>query len=104
MGAAKPYQRIGGVAKTEQRAANFEIEIGVRRTGRSGFPQIENECQEDGEQDDSAADQEARAHQPRGSGIPLLSEKPCDLAQTPHKIPQMPKKTRNYQGMQVCAL
>jgi len=99
--APEPHESVGGVAKAEQRAANFEIEIRVRRTGRSGLPQVEDESQENSEQDDSAADEDARACNPGRRRIALVPEKPCDLAPTTHAIPQMPKKTGNNLGMQV---
>jgi hypothetical protein len=99
--AAKPHESIGGVAEAEQRATYFKIEIGVRRTGRAGLSQVKDERQKDREQDDSATNEEARAHNPGGRGITFFPEKPCDFAPTTHEIPQMPKKTGNNLGMQV---
>jgi len=99
--AAEPHEGISGVAKAEQRAADFEIEIRVRRTGRTGLPQVEDEGQEDSKENDSAADEDARACNPGRRRIVLVPEKPGDLARTTHAIPQMPKKTGNNLGMQV---
>ncbi len=95
MGATKTDQRVGGVAEAQQRATDFQIEIGRGGTRSVGLAGVENDREKQGSDDAISNSGEVAA---------VLSEKPRDFSPIAHHIPQMPKKPGNKRRMHVQAL
>src|SRR5215469_4894505 len=92
MRAAESHQRRRSVAKAEQGAANFHVQIGLRRSSYTRLTQIKNGGKKEGEQGQARSNQQARTQVACGKRIAASPEKSGDTGPTPHKIPQMPKK------------
>ena len=92
MGPAEADQGIGGVAKAEQCAANFQIQIALRGACSADLPQVENHGKKKGEGQHARCDQNTSMQIPGGDRIAVTAEKPDDPSPTTHEIPQLPKK------------
>ena len=95
MCAVEADKGIGGIAEAEERAANFQIQIALRRACDADLPQVEDYGKKKDEGHCAGGDQDLPVNILRSGLTAVAAEKPDDLAETTHKIPQMP--TRNCQ-------
>src|SRR5579859_5671304 len=104
MGAAETHQAVGSVAKTDECAAYFQVEIGLWVTGNIGMAQVKNRAKEKNNQRNPGGNQEASLlslpslcdTRAQGSGARLANrQKLADVPPTAHDFPQIPTITCN---------
>src|ERR1700688_4469327 len=99
MGAAEAHQAVSGVAKANQCAAYFQVEIGLWVTRNVGMAQVKNRAKEKNSQSNRCGDQKASplpvpdlrdtCEQSPGPRLANL-QKLADVPPTAHDFPQIP--------------